>query len=244
MIQYGYEGKKFALHQERLMGLVPREDLEDAMAVPGIDLGSGAVVDTMAIISLQKEIAAANLATAAASYDASHVVAVAGNAQWTNAASDPTLAVMTGVEVVRSEIGMRPNTAAIGGAVWSILRRHPQVLAQVNTNDGEKPIASRADIARLWDIPNVHVGDAIHTDEDDNTFDVWGKHVVLAYTRIGPPSRREPSFGYCYQLRGTPMTEEAYFDRDRASWLYPCTDEWSVEIAGKDAGYLLRSVVP
>src|SRR5690606_18773494 len=41
-VQFGYEGKPFALVQDALEGQVPWEHMQDANQVPGIDLGTQA----------------------------------------------------------------------------------------------------------------------------------------------------------------------------------------------------------
>ena len=241
-IQFGHEGKKFALTQHRLMGKVPVETAEEAMAVVGIDLGMRTVTGVQNIIGLEREIHAAELATSPATFDAAHVNALVGNDRWDDPDSSPVDVVMDAVETIRAATGRRPNTVVMGGSVYSRVRKHPDVLQQIRYAGG-KQIASKEDLARLWDIEKVHVGDAIYVDAKDNPQDVWGKHVTIAYTNIGSISRYEPSFGYGYNLTGTPMVEQAYYDRGVNSWLYPVCEEWTNEVVGKDAGYLLQNVI-
>ena len=120
---------------------------------------------------------------------------------------------------------------------------HPNVLQQIRYKANGRQIATAEDLAMLWDVERVIVGDAIWVDADDAATDVWGKIVVVAYTAVGSITRFEPSFGFGYTLSGTPMVEAPYYDRDLNSWLYPVTEEWSNEIVGKDAGYLLTAVI-
>ena len=241
-IQFGHEGKKFALTQHRLMGKVPVETAEEAMTVAGIDMGMRTVTGVQNIIGLEREIAAAELATAVATYDAGHTTALVGDARWDKADSTPTSDVMTAIETIRAATGMRPNTVVMGGAVYSKVRIHKDVLQQIRY-DGGKQIATKDDLARLWDIDKVYVGDAIYVDEGDDPQDVWGKHVVVAYSAVGSISRYEPSYGYGYNLAGTPMVEQAYYERGVNSWLYPVTEEWTNEVVGKDAGYLIQNAI-
>ena len=241
-IQFGHEGKKFALYQHRLMGKVPVETAEEAMAVPGIDLGMRSVSGVQNMIGLEREIDAATIARDIATYDAAHVITLSRGSQWTAALSNPTNDVMGAVEVIRAATGMRPNTVVMGGAVYSKTRTHPEVLKQIRYAGG-KQIANKEDLARLWDVARVIVGDAIYVDEDDATQDVWGKDIIIAYTAVGSISRYEPTFGYGYNLAGTPMVEQAYYDRDKNSWLYPVTEEWTNEVVGKDSGYLIKNAI-
>lgn len=241
-IQFGHEGKLFALTQHRLMGKVPVETAEEAMTVVGIDLGMRTVTGVQNVIGLEREIAAAELAMAPATYDNDHVNTLVGNARWDNDASTPTRNIMDATEAIRQATGMRPNTVVMGGETYSKVRVHEAVLEQIRYAGG-KQIATREDLARLWDIDRVVVGDAIYVDEDDNPKDVWGKNVVVAYTAVGSISRYEPSYGYGYNLSGTPMVEQAYYDRDKNSWLYPVCEEWTNEVVGKDAGYLIQNAI-
>ncbi len=242
-IQFGHEGNKFALNQHRLAGKQPLEPAQDAAMVAGIDMNMRTVDGVQAVISLEKEIAAATLATTAANYDAAHRATPTAAQKWNATGSSPTVQVMAAVSAIRQATGMRPNTAVLGGQVYDQVRVHPEVKQQIRYKDGGRQIGTTADLAALWDIPNVYVGDAIYVDEDDATTDVWGKNVVIAFTKVGSVTMYEPSYGYCYQLAGTPLVEEPDFDRPTNSWLYYVCDEYSQEIVGKDAGYLISAAV-
>lgn len=243
-VQFGHRGQKFSLEQYRLAGQQPLEPAQEAMAVAGIDMNMRTVDGTQALISLDKEIDAAEKATAAASYDASHVMTPAVNDRWDADGSSPTEQVLDAVSTIRRAIGMRPTTVILGGAVYDKVCIHPEVKEQIRyKHEGGTQIADTSDLARQWRIPNVHVGDSIWVDEDGDTHDTWGNHVVIAFTMIGPRDRYQPSFGYGYQLSGTPLVEEPVFDRDENSWLYYVCDEYSNEIVGKDAGFLIRNAI-
>ena len=242
-VQFGHEGHKYALDHYRLMGAQPVEPAQEAMTVAGVDMGMRAADGTQALISLDHEIEAATLATAAGSYSNGHTHMTAQNDRWTAAGANPTDQVMAAVEVIRKATGMRPNIMVMGGAVFSRISVHPNVLQQIRYLPEGKQIADTQDLARMWRLEHVVVGDAIYVDEDDETHDVWGNHVVLAYTRLGSISRAEPSYGYGYHLTGYPIVEQAYLDRDSNTWLYPVADEYEPQIVGADAGYLLRDVI-
>ena len=244
-VMFGHEGVKFALSQYRLMGKQPLETAQDAMMVAGIDMNMRTVHGTQDLIALEKEIDAAAVATDAASYDATHVLTPTIANRWDADSSDPTDQVLEAVEVIRQATAMRPNTVLMGGKVYSKVRKHEKALQAIRYKDadGAKKIASKEDLAMLWDVERVVVGDAIWVDENDNTTDVWGNHVVIGFTRVGSVTMYMPSYGYCYQLAGTPLVEEPYFDRSKNSWMYPVCDEYSTEIVGADAGYLIRNAI-
>lgn len=240
-VQFGHAGKKFALEQDRLLGTYPVE-IEEEAALIGVDQSMRTVEGTMNLISLSREIEAAQTVTKAATYDASHVTALQGAAQWSNDNSDPTANIYDAVETIRQATGTRPNLVVLGAKVYSRVRRHPKVTAALSTERDR--IADLEDLARLWDIERVASGDAIYVEgDDDSPSDVWGKYAIVAYTRTGPTTRFQPTFGLGYTLIGTPVSEPPRYDVGTHSWLHPVCEEWSNEVVGQDAGYLFTGVI-
>ena len=243
-VQFGHEGARFAVNQHRLLGQQPLEPAQEAQVVAGIDMNMRTVDGTQKLIEREKEIDAAEVATATSSYDATHVSTPTAANRWDADTSSPQAQVLEGVEIIRQAIGQRPNVAVIGGKLYSKYRKHREVKDSIQYKGGDaKRIASADDIAALWDLPKVVVGDAVYMNDAGATVDIWGNHCILGFTAVGSISRFEPSFAYCYQLLGTPFVEEPWFDRDSNSWLYPICDEYSQEIVGKDAGYLIHNAI-
>lgn len=244
-VQFGYSSANYALEQHALEGVVPFELMEEADAVPGIDLGSGAVQMTQDIIALRLERAQASLATTAGNYASTNKVTLSGTAQWsdhTTGASHPIANIETGKEAVRAQIGRRPNTIVMGAAVFKSLKDHPDVIERVKYTG--RDIVTVELLASLFGVQRVAVGDAVTAADDDTLSDVWGKYVVIAYTETaGLAQMGRPSFGYTYRLRGYPLVEVAYQDRNAKSWIYPVTDEVAPVIAGAEAGYLISAAV-
>jgi hypothetical protein len=244
-VQYGYSGASFALESHSLEGTVPVEILQEANAVPGIDLGNNAVNRTQNIISLRLESAQATLATTAGNYAASNKTTLSGTSQWsdfTNNVSDPIKDVETAKEAVRRQIGKKPNTIVMGAAVIAMLRMHPKVLDRIKYTG--RDIATVELLASLFGVKQVLVGEAVYVDAAGAMNDVWGKSVVIAYTEVGGlAAMGAPTFGYTYRLNGYPMVETPYLDRNSKSWIYPVTDEVAPVIAGALAGYLISAAV-
>jgi hypothetical protein len=244
-VQYGYSGASFALESHSLEGVVPIEIIQEANAVPGIDLGNNAVMRTQNIISLRLETAQALLATTVGNYGAGNKVALSGTAQWsdlTSGVSDPMKDIETGKEAVRRQIGRRPNTIVMGAAVITMLRMHPKVVDRMKYTG--RDVATVEILAGLFGVAKVLVGEAVYTDAAGAMVDVWGKNVVIAYTELGGlAAMGAPTFGYTYRLTGYPMVEAPYYDRNAKSWVYPVTDEVAPVIAGASAGYLISAAV-
>ncbi len=244
-IQYGYSGGPYALEQHALEGLVPFELMQDARAVPGIDLGRGAIVKVQNTIGLRLEYAQAALATAAGNYAASNKVTLAGTSQWsdlTTGVSDPVNDIEAAKEAVRSKIGKRPNTVVLGAAVFAKLRQHPKIVDRIKYTGRDSATVEL--LAALFGVKRVLVGDAVYADAAGNFVDVWGKFVVVAYTDIASVAEQgTPSYGYTYRLGAYPVVEQPYEDRNAKSWVYPVTDEVSPVIAGALGGYLISAAV-
>lgn len=243
-VQFGHTGAAFALEQHALEGVVPYENMDEAAAVPGIDLASGAVGQTQDIIALRLEAAQATLATTAGNYAASNKVTLAGTSQWSDysGTSDPIKDIETAKEAVRAQIAKRPNTIIMGAAVFAALKQHPKIVDRIKYTG--RDVATTDLLASLFGVQRVLVGDAVYENDAGTMVDVWGKFVVVAYTEVGGiADRGRPTFGYTYRLRGYPIVEPSYEDRNAKSHVYPVTDEVSPVIAGAAGGYLISAAV-
>lgn len=243
-VQFGYDSGSYALDQHALEGVVPFELMEDAKAVPGIDLGSGAVAKVQDIIGLRLEKAQADLATTAANYAASNKITLSGTSQWSDygTVSNPSADIEAAKEAIRSQVGKRPTVMIMGAAVWAKLKEHPKITDRIKYTGRDS--ATPEMLANLFGVKQVLIGDALFESESGVLADVWGKSVVVAYTDIGGiADMGRPTFGYTYRLGGYPIVETPYQDRNAKSWIYPITDEVSPVIAGAAGGYLISAAV-
>lgn len=241
-VQFGHAGKEFAVQTHGLLGKLPVETEQEAMAVPHVDLGMRTVDGVQGIMSLRREYLAAQTATTAANYDAAHRLALARNTQWSHADSTPTANIRAAVNRIRRAIGRRPKTVAMGGAVFEALQTHADILKGV-FGDGAQGQVTPEHLARLWNMDTVAVGDAVYMRDDGTTVDVWGDSVIVAYTAVGPVTRGEPSWGLGYELDGGALVEAPYYDRKCRSWMYGVHEEYADLIVGKDAGFLITDAV-
>ena len=182
-VHFGHSSRDFALIQRALDGKVPREILEEAMAVPGIDYGRVAVVKTMEVVSLQIEIAAAGLATKASTYVAAHKQALAGAAQWSHADSEPAKAVEAAKETIATGIGREPNVMVAGPAVHRGLVNNPDMVDRIKHTEGltgaANPVINEAKLAQYFDVPKYAVARAPTFSGDRITHDEF-------YEKMGP----------------------------------------------------------
>lgn len=245
-IQFSYSDEPFALVDYRLEGGVPVELIQEAAAVPGIDLASVAIRRVQNIMALEREMKAAGLATAASKYDSANkktAWSTAGRKQWSDAAnSDPFADINAAREAVRGQTGERPNTLVLAPKVLTALRSHPAVLERLSTA-ADRPPATLAQLQALFELERVVPAESVyHTGSAMQ--DVWGTDAVLAYTT--PASMQEmgaPNFGYTYQLQDHPVVEEGYLERNANTWYYPVSDAMQPVLAGASAGYLFKGAV-
>ncbi|HEX8224477.1 MAG TPA: hypothetical protein VF605_11735 [Allosphingosinicella sp.] len=241
-IEVGYEGKPVALIQRALGAKTPVEHMEEAQKVPGIDLLTEGVNTVLNVIALDREISQAEAARNPAAYAATNKTALAGPDKWSDPASKPDELVNDAKEVIRKRTGRRPNTLAIGAEPASKLRVHPRVKDHFKHTTAAT--ISDEMLATFFNVKKVLVGDMIYDDDDNASFDVWGEDAILAYVPApGQRGMRVPAFGYTYRLRGHPFVEPAYFERSVRSWMNDCFDEWSPELVGADAGFLIQDAV-
>jgi hypothetical protein len=243
-VQYGYASDPVALAQDSLEGVVPWENMEEASKVPGINLASGSIEMVLDLIGLGREHAIAQLARNPANYGANNKLALAGADKWSDDASDPSKDIEAAKEQVRRRIGRYPNLLTLGPDVFNALKNHPKIKEQFKYTSSDSLTAEM--LAKYFNIEKVIVGQAVflaeNASDDADAQDVWGNDAILSYTPKGS-NYRIPSFGYTYRLNGHPLVEKPYDERNRKSWIYPVTEDWSPELVGAEAGFLFQAPV-
>ncbi len=242
-IVFGHSGTPFALVDYSLEGQVPQEIMEEAQAVPGIDMASRAVNGVQDIMLLGLEYASAVIATTAGSYSAGNKVTLAGNQQWSDAVnSNPVGDVKTAREAIRGATGKRPNKMVVGPKVHAALTVHGSIIDRIKYTG--RDVATPELLAKLFEVDEYVIGDAITANDAGVFSDVWGKFAVLAFTNTaGVADQGLPSYGYTYNLGGYPIVEPPYYDRSSKSWVYPVTRSEAPVMAAPDAGYLISAAV-
>lgn len=239
-VQFGYAGLPFSLEQHSLEGMVPFEYMQEASAVPGIDLASISVNKVQNVIYLSREVAAAAIALNAANYDANHKLVLSGTDKWSDysGTSDPLQDIDDGIEAVRASTGQRPNVAVLSPKAYKSVKRHPKIVDTIKHTG--KDHATLDMLAGIFGVRQVVVGEAVYNN-GSAMVDVWGSDVALGFTQLGSlADAGMPSYGYTYQLSGFPNVEQPYQDRGAKSWIYPVTDELSPVLASAISGFLIK----
>lgn len=238
-IQFGYLGKPYALLQDSVEGQVPREHMRDASIMPGINLGTRAVNTSMKVMQTSLEIDQATLAIDASKYDGGHKVTLAGATKWSAATGTPTADINVAREAIRASVGVYPNVGLLSAVAFNAAINNPNITARFQYTSAQ---AINEDmLARLWNLDKVVVGKGITMSDAGVASDVWGNNAILAYTNLGSMNAEEPSYGYTYTLEGNPIVEQAYWDPNTKSWIYPVNYERVPVQSGITAGYLIQN---
>ncbi|AWD21609.1 major capsid protein [Fuscovulum blasticum] len=241
-IQYGYASDPISLVQDALEGVVPIEHQQEAMSVPGFDLGQGAINMVLDAVDLNLEYECATMARTAANYAATNKVTLTTTARWTQSASTPIADIKAGNEAIRRMTGRYANTLILGPNAKNALTGHASIKDQFKYTSAQSITMQM--LAALLELDTVVCGKAVYLPETAAetaaATDVWGDDAILAYVPKGG-NYQVPSYGYCYELTGYPQVEQPYYSRETKSWIYPTTTERRPYILGADAGFLFQN---
>ena len=195
-------------------------------------------------INLRREVACASLAQNPATYLPGAKVALAGASQWSAGGGDPIAAVEAGKEVIRSRIGVRPNTITMGASVYASLKFHPKLWGALGAD--ETKLVTVEHLKVLFGVQNIHIGEALAaTKVNGATSDVWADSLQLAY--VAQPAAGEqadydiPSFGYTLRRKGMPEID-AFDGQGGKVRNVRNTDIYKPVVVGADAGYLISDI--
>ncbi len=184
---------------------VPQEDVINAEAVNAMTGGhydplGRATEGTTDLVMLDREVRVANLVFVAANYPTGNKSTLSGTSQWSDYAnSDPVAAIQAAMDAMI----FRPNCMTIGRPVFTKLISHPKIVQAVFGTAQTSGIVKREQLAALFELDNIFVGDAwVNTAKRGQTLTlgrVWGKHCVLHYRDLRADTRGGTTFGYTAQ---------------------------------------------
>lgn len=126
---------------------------------------------------------------------------------WNDGGSDPIRVVRQAKQAVLQSTGMMPNKLTLGRPVYDILLDHPDIIDRLKAGQtpGRAAAASAADLARLFEVEEVLVMDAVENTAKEgqtpaHTF-IGGKHALLSYAPPAP-GLMTPSAGYTFSWTG------------------------------------------
>lgn len=177
---------------------IPQADIDNAP--PKHDPVGKAVEQLTNLILLDREVRTANKVFDVNNYGSNNKVTLSGASQFNDFTnSDPIKTIMDTLDACI----MRPNVMVIGRAVFSTLARHPKIVKAVLGNAGDSGIARRQDIAELFELEEVLVGEAwLNTAKKGQPVSLaraWGKHISLIYRDLTADTRGGTTYGYTAQ---------------------------------------------
>lgn len=177
---------------------IPYDDIRQAPE--GWDLEGSAVANITDLIGLDREKRCADILFAAATYPSGNKDQCTGAEQWSHADATPITDINEALDVPL----LRPNTMVIGQAAWSILSVHPHVIKAVQGNAGDRGIATRQQVAQLFELDQVLVGrariNAAKKGQSASYSAIWGKHCALLHLdSMAQGDGRRATFGGTFQ---------------------------------------------
>jgi hypothetical protein len=122
----------------------------------GYNVRGRAIERAANIVLLDREVRVAAAITNPAAYHADQKLALAGASMFTSPDADPIGAIQQMVDAC----WMRPNQIGFGQPSWTAFRRHPKVVSAVYRNSGTSGMVTREDVARLFEVQRVLVGES------------------------------------------------------------------------------------
>jgi hypothetical protein len=173
--------------------IVPMVDVKNAP--PGVDPVANAAEFVMKLVTLDREVRAANTMFNANNHV--NKATLAGAAQWSDYVnSDPVSTILNALDVPV----MRPNMMCIGRAAWTKLILHPKVIDYVNGKGGNSGGVTREQLAAALELDEIHVGEAlINTAKKGQAASfqrAWGKHCSLTFCEAPSDVSRSTTWGF------------------------------------------------
>ncbi|HEX2982971.1 MAG TPA: hypothetical protein VHO28_05445 [Ignavibacteriales bacterium] len=204
-----------------------------------------AVEGIMDLIKLDREKRAADLVFSAGAYPTANKTTLSGTSQFSDFTnSDPIGVLNDGLD----KCVMRPNVMVLGAAVWSKLRTHPQIIKALYGNTVSTGLASRRQVAELFELEKIFVGQGfLNTAKKGQTPSlsrVWGKNISLIYRNPLADSRGGATFGFTARF-GEPVAGE-WEDKNigmRGGFVVRAGESVKELVTASDLGYFIQNAV-
>lgn len=233
------------VEDQALDEVVPRRDQQVAAAYGNfIDPKNMATEQVSDLLALSREVRVAGLVFNPNSFSAANKTTLDSTSQWDNPDADPAEQIQDAMDTML----MRPNQLVIGRAVYSSLRRNPNIVKAFNQNLGDKGVVPMSFLTEYLELDEILVGEGwVNTakkGQTPNLVRVWGKSAALLYKKTVSMSTQSMSFGITAQwgsrIAGT------YFDEKkgmRGSDIVRVGESVKEVILATDLGYLFQSAV-
>jgi len=272
-VQSRFDSDPYALEQEVIAWELPEEVIENAGEGPAqVDLRAIETRNAMSRLMNAYEVTVANAISTLADYeqyvagsgniglsyatwtlydaDATAEGIATGGANWGAATANPITDVLNWKRAVANQIGIRPNSAVVGSAVFDRLLTSEALLDRIQYTTADS--IDTDVIARYFGLERgIRVAEGRQLAADGSLQPVFPENaIVLFYSPLGASdsvmpaggaSAATPAFAYTYQLTGTPAVRPEYYIRERRVVRAEITVERAVNITGLGANGLYGS---
>lgn len=248
-VQSGYTGGTYKLEFKGLRYSVPDKRREEMEAI-GVDWATMASESLANKLGLRHEMQCASVATNPATYATSNRIALSSGSRFGDSGIDPDPIIRTGKDAVANQIGLEPNVAVIGRAVFSALcAKYAKNFTSTSatTGPGLRQQLNLDDLATIFGFRRVAICDAIVKGAGGAKSKVFGSHMVMArvneasiegaalpYKPSGTISVVQPNFGYTYIKKGHPMAYNPWYDNKTKTTYYDMDFDRQVRTVGVD----------
>ncbi|MEM7507634.1 MAG: hypothetical protein AAF415_12905 [Pseudomonadota bacterium] len=195
---------------------IDRAQRQRAQGNSNYDPEARAIEGLTHLVKLDRETRAVAVVENPDNYDADKKVALAGGDKWTDPNSDPIKdiqAAMSGTFIAR------PNIGATSRQVFDVLSTNPKILKAINRNDGDSGIATAQQIASIFGLQNIFIGDGFvntaRRGQPAQMGRLWGNAFSLMHrSSIAGTQNGIPTFGITAELRvnGSAMVAGRWFN--------------------------------
>jgi len=265
-VQSRFDSDPYALDQEVVAWELPEEVIENAGEGPAqVDLRAIETRNAMSRLMNAYEVQVADAVSVLANYepatanelglayatwtlyqaDAAARGMATGPANWADAQSNPITDVLTWKRAVANNIGIRPNSAVLGTAVFDRLLTTEAILDRIQFTTADS--IDTDVIARYFGLERgIRVAEGRQlADATGHLEPVFPENAVLLFYSplgasdsvmpAGGASAATPAYAYTYQLTGTPAVRPEYYIRERRVVRAEITVERIVNITGLGA---------
>ena len=265
-VQSRFDSDPYALEQEVIAWELPEEVIENAGEGPAqVDLRAIETRNAMSRLMNAYEVAVADEIADTGSYEPATATGLGlsyanwaaydaaagglgintGPAKWGEATANPITDILNWKRAVSNHIGIRPNSAVIGSAVFDRLLTTEAILDRIQFTTSDSIDVDV--IARYFGLERgIRVAEGRKLDEATAALEhVFPENAVLLFYSplsasdsvmpAGGASAATPAFAYTYQLTGTPAVRPEYYIRERRVVRAEVTVERAVNITGLGA---------
>lgn len=190
-IDFSVSDGTYAVKDRGLSEFVSIQEEDNQDAPLSVRTDATEFLTELLLLAYEKRVA--DVVFAQATYPAANRVQLSGTGQWGGSADDPIGDIMTGLDTAF----LRPNKMVFGADAWRTFRKLPEILDAVKgatrSQTAGGGVASRADIAALFEVDQVLVGrgryNSAKKGQTATYVRLWAKHCALLHVKPRPTIR-------------------------------------------------------